>query len=300
MRTTTWQNIGVDVRGSSNVSDVLKRANLDYTVHKEQMMTPNGLIVPGRMATVATINGQDTVLGDVSDKYSICQNSEAFDFVDNISDELTFEKAGQTSSGMVYIIASLPELEVLDDLIKPYVILQNSHNGRYSLKSTITPLRIVCQNQFNYAFGHSENNISIIHSSNMMSKLNNAQILLSSVSDYMEAFNDNAIKLAGMKLSKRPEDIISQFFDMAIKGNESERVIRKIDENKQKLISIYDTDDNQNFKGTVWGMVNAYSDFVTHKEVKSTENADESKFLTVTFNPMVMNRFVDFVMSKAA
>ena len=134
----------------------------------------------------------------------------------------------------------------------------------------------------------------------MMSKLNNAQILLSSVSDYMEAFNDNAIKLAGMKLSKRPEDIISQFFDMAIKGNESERVIRKIDENKQKLISIYDADDNQNFKGTVWGMVNAYSDFVTHKEVKSTENADESKFLTVTFNPMVMNRFVDFVMSKAA
>ena len=47
-------------------------------------------------------------------------------------------------------------------------------------------------------------------------------------------------------------------------------------------------------------MVNAYSDFVTHKEVKSTENADESKFLTVTFNPMVMNRFVDCVMSKAA
>ena len=164
MRTATWQNIGVDVTGSSNVSDVLKRANLDYTVHKEQMMTPSGLIVPGRMATVATINGQDTVLGDVSDKYSICQNSEAFDFVDNISDELTFEKAGQTDSGMVYIIASLPELKVLDDLIKPYVILQNSHNGRYSLKATITPLRIVCQNQFNYAFGHSQNNISIIHS----------------------------------------------------------------------------------------------------------------------------------------
>ena len=300
MRTTTWNNIGVDVTGSKSISDVLTAAGLDYKVHTEPMITASGLIVPGRAATVAKIEGESRVLGDVSDKYTVCQNSEAFDFIDNISDNIRFEKAGQTASGMVYVIASLPQMTVLGDALTPYIILQNSHNGRYSLKTSIVPLRIVCQNQIAMAFKQSNNNIEIIHSSNMMSKLTAAQELLSGVADYMSVFNENANELAGIKLSKNPNDIIDQFFDLALKGNETDRVLNKIDEEKQKLIHIYNTEDNQNFKGTVWGLANAYSDYITHKDVKATEHAAESKFLTVTFNPNLMNKFVDFVLAKAA
>ncbi len=300
MRTSTWRNIGTDVTGSTSISEVLTTAGLDYKVHTEPMITASGIIVPNRVATVANINGEDRVLGDVSDRYTICQNSEAFDFIDSISDNIKFEKAGQTASGMIYVIASLPTMNILGDDLTPYVILQNSHNGRYSLKTSIVPLRLVCQNQMAMAFRNSNNSIEIIHSSNMMSKLTAAQELLSGVADYMDEFNRNANNLANIKLSKNPNDIIDQFFAMSLKGNETDRVLQKIDEEKQKLIHIYNAEDNQNFKGTVWGMANAYSDYITHKDVKATENAAESKFLTVTFNPMLMNKFVDFVSAKAA
>lgn len=298
-RLTTWSNLGTDVKDCGNINDVLIKSNLNYEVHTEKIKTSNGLIIPGRVATVANINGVDTVLGDVSDKYTICQNIDAFDFVDNISDELTFEKAGQTASGMVYIIAALPSVTVLDDEIKPYVILQNGHNGRYSFKTTIAPLRIVCQNQFNIAFKNSSNVISILHSSNMLNKMNSAEILLNSVANYMSEFNNNAIELATTKLSKSPEDIISEFFNFAKDDNVSKRVINKIEKDESAFINAYNAEDNQNFKGTVWGMTNAFSDFITHREVKNTKNASENKFMSVTFNPIAMANFINFVKSKS-
>ena len=43
--------------------------------------------------------------------------------------------------------------------------------------------------------------------------------------------------------------------------------------------------DNVNFKGTAWGIINAYADYITHKPVKNTKNADENKFEMVTFAP---------------
>ena len=299
VRTTTWTGIGTDVSGCSNVSDVLKKAQLDYTVSTEPILTQSGLLIPNHVATVADIAGTPTVLGHVSDKYQICLNADAFDFVDSISDKLTFEKAGQTASGMVYIIGKLPSIDVLGDEVQPYVILQNGHNGRYSLKTTICPLRIVCQNQFNFAFGQSNNTISILHSSQMMPKIENARILLSSVAKYMEQFRDNAEAMAAIKLSKNPNDIIDQFFDMALKGNESVKTIEKLEADKAQLIRIYNHEDNQNFKGTAWGMVNAYSDYITHKQNKNTANAVENKFLTVTFEPRLMQKFVDYVMNTS-
>lgn len=299
LRTTTWTNLGTNVADCNTVHDVLKKAQLDYTVSTEPIYTQSGLLIPRHVATVADIAGEPTVLGHVSDKYQICQNAEAFDFVDSISDKLTFEKAGQTQSGMVYIIGKLPSIDVLGDEVQPYVILQNSHNGRYSLKTTICPLRIVCQNQFNFAFGESNNTISILHSSQMIPKIENARILLSSVAKYMEQFKDNAESLASMKLTKNPNDIINAFFDMALKGNESVKTIEKLEMNKAKLINIYNNEDNQNFKGTAWGMVNAYSDYITHQQQKNTANAEENKFLTITFEPRFMQKFVDYVMSTS-
>lgn len=296
-RTNTWYSIGTDVKECNNIAEVLHTSGLDYTVEAETLTTDSGLIVPNRKATTALIDGERKYFGVVSDKYQICQNTDAFDFVDNISDDLIFEKAGMTQSGMVYIIARLPEVNVLGDSIQPHVIMQNSFNGRYNLRTTICPLRIVCQNQFNFAFKHSENNVTIIHSSQMVSKLQNAKRLLSGVAEYMSNFNDEAERLAGIQLGMSAEQIISKFFAQSLKGDESTKKIEKIEAQKAAILNAYNCEDNQNFKGTVWGLANAYSDYITHK---STESSDDSKFLTVTFDPHMMNKFMEFVTNRVA
>ena len=81
MRATTWTSIGTDVN-TNNISTVLKEAKLDYKVVTRPIMTKVGneeIIIPNRVATVK--EGTNEVLGIVSNKYQICQNEEAFDFV---------------------------------------------------------------------------------------------------------------------------------------------------------------------------------------------------------------------------
>ena len=299
MRTTTWANIGKDVSEAKSVDAVLHNAGLDFEVTTQPLVTESGMIVPNKVATVATVGDESKILGVVSKNYNICQNRDAFEFVDTISDELEFERAGMTHTGMVYVIAKLPTVDILGDPFTPYTILQNSFNGEYSLKATICPLRIVCQNQFSYAFGHSKNNVSILHSNNMINNMAQANELLKGTAADLSQFSSYAESYASMKLTTSPEDLIHKFFEQA-QNSMSQRADAKTEENSQLVLAAYNEDDNQNFKGTVWGLMNAFSDYTTHKPSASKRSTEDSKFLNVTFNPILFQNFVNFVQSEYA
>lgn len=301
-RTATWTNIGTSVLNAKNIDDVLREASLDYTVEKQKMQTENGLIIPGRVATIAKYeDGTERYLGDVSDRYEICQNRDAFSFVDEIHDDMKFLKAGETHNGMIYVIGQLPSIDVLGDEVTPHVILQNGHNGRFQMKSTIIPLRIVCQNQFNTAFKESPNTISIIHSQQLESKILMAKKLLSGAADYMEHFKSNAEMLAGVKCGREAcIKIIEDYFMQNLKAEEmSQHQIEKVQEKISRMKIAYNAEDNQNFNGTVYGLVNAFTDYNTHKEIRPSDKSEDSKFLTVTFNPLALSAFTQFALERA-
>lgn len=302
-RTATWTNIGTSVLNAKNIDDVLREASLDYTVEKQKMQTENGLIIPGRVATIAKYeDGTERYLGDVSDRYEICQNRDAFSFVDEIHDDMKFLKAGETHNGMIYVIGQLPSIDVLGDEVTPHVILQNGHNGRFQMKSTIIPLRVVCQNQFNTAFKESPNTISIIHSQQLESKILMAKKLLSGAADYMEHFKSNAEMLAGVKCGREAcIKIIEDYFMQNLKTEEmSQHQIDKVQEKISRMKIAYNAEDNQNFNGTVYGLVNAFTDYNTHKEIRPSDKSEDSKFLTVTFNPLALSAFTQFALERAA
>lgn len=302
-RQSTWTNIGTDVSKSKNILEVLHEANLDYTVEKQKMQTENGLIIPGRVATIAKYNdGSERYLGDVSDRYEICQNQDAFSFVDEIHDDVTFIKAGETHNGMIYVIGKLPSIDILGDEVTPHVILQNSHNGRFQMKSTIIPLRIVCQNQFNTAFKESPNTISIIHSQQLDSKILMAKKLLSGAADYMQHFKANAEMLANVKCGREAcIKIIEDYFKQNFKTEDmSKHQIEKVQANILRMKNAYNADDNKNFDGTVYGLVNAFTDYETHKEMRSSDKSEDNKFLAVTFNPIALSMFTQFALERAA
>lgn len=294
MRATTWSGIGTDVK-ANNITDVLRQSGLDYNVIKRPLMTKVGdqeILIPDRMATVNEKTNE--VFGIVSERYAICQNSEAFDFVDNV-DGVEFVKAGQTYTGMVYVIGKLPDMTVLGDTFTPYLIFQNGHNGRYTVKTTICPLRIVCQNQFNYAFRESPNTISIQHSSQYVQKLAEAEKLIQGTVDYMKTFQGTAEELAALKIGTDADvkQIINSFFTLA--ADADDRQILKVEQQRTGLLNAYKTDDNANFTGTAWGLINGFSDYITHKDVKNTKNKDDSKFMSVTLDPRLFMAFVNHV-----
>lgn len=293
MRTATWENIGTEVQNSRTLDEVLAEAKLDFEVVTQPIYYGNNILIPDKVATVRTDTNQ--LMGVVGKDYKLYQNKDAFDFVNYINEDVQFVKAGMTYTGMVYIIAKMPQTDILNDRFQPYVIFKNGFNGIYSLQATICPLRIVCANQFNVAFKESPNSISIRHSINMLSRMHDAQMVLESTANYMLNLKSESERYAMTKLSAYQVDgILNEVFELP--KNSTERKATNVMESREQFLNIYNNNDNQNFKGTAWGMINAYSDFVTHKEPgRKTENIDEATFMSVTFNPAVFKTFMDAI-----
>lgn len=295
-RINTWNKIGTDISEAANINEALQISGLNYQVEKSNIYLPNGYEIPGKYAT--KISGTDKVFGIVGDDYEIVQNSEAFSFVDGIIPEgLKFVKAGETKA-MNYIIAEMPERYILDDKFTPYIIFQNSHQGYCTVKAAICALRIVCQNQFTTAFKNAENAVSLRHSSSVHDKLVEAQQVLSFQSTYMDTFTKQAEEMALKKFSNyQVENILNQLFK--VPEDATMRKLNKIEENRDLFLTAYNADDNFNFRGTAWGLVNAFADYNTHRSVKNTETADINKFVDVTLEPRKMDRFISLVLNAA-
>ena len=285
MRTSTWENIGTKIK-ADNITEALQKADLDYTVTKAQIYTKEGLLIPDYVATVREDTGD--YLGVVSPNYGIVQNRDAFDFVNYIDEDIKFVKAGVTGTGMVYVIGKLPNTKILGDKFEPYAIFQNSHNGRYGVKSTICPLRVVCQNQFNYAFKHSANTVTVRHSKSVEDRLTDAREVLKGIYGYMGTLNEEAERLATIKVDTT---MLERYLEAAFKVDEEESRARTAQVfRRDEFMQAYNQDDNANFKGTAWGIVNALADFSTHKTpLRKTDSIAENTFLDVTFHPVMMN-----------
>ena len=293
MRETTWSRIGTDVSEATTLEEVLEKAKLNYNVIKAPIYTmQNGQLVEykDKVATVDAATGE--TFGIVSPRYEICQNESAFEFINSVTDDIEFVKAGTTHTGMIYIIAKMRNQNILGDDFTPYIIFQNSHNGEYTLKATISPLRIVCQNQFNIAFRESSNTVTIRHSSLLESRMDQGRALLGSTADYIRKFNEEAEVLAGIKIDyKKKKRLLDKMFTIDSETM-SERLIQNVEQNKARFIEAYDADDNQNFKGTAWGFLNAYSDYITHAPLSTRANAADNAFMNVSLLSNNMNNMV--------
>ena len=272
-------------------------AGLDYTVEKKEILLPNGTVIPEQFATVKA--GTDHVFGIVGNQYEIVQNADAFEFIDEIVPEgLQFVKADETKD-FIYIIASLPERYVLGDKFTPYVIFQNSHNGYSTLRAAICPLRMVCQNQFTIAFKNADTKISLRHSSSIYSKLETAKAVLQQSAAYMDTFEQEANLLANLKVDAPTQlKVLDEYFK--VPENASARTENTINERREIFVKALDANDNQNFKGTAWGMVNAFADYITHTQPKrNTETSAVNKFTSVTFDPKLMQKFTNILKVNA-
>ena len=298
MRESTWSAIGKDVQECKNMEQVLKASGLDYTVEKRPVfMQSFGLTggsfsaIRNRFATVRT--SDDHAYDVVSDKYEIIQNRDAFDFVNYMGDELTFAKAGETMNGMVYIIGKLPEVDILGDKFTPHVLFRNGFGGKTKITAAICPLRIVCQNHFNFAFRNAENTITIRHVANAESKLVEARETLRLCADYMTELNKMAEHFAGMKITDRQmERVVKYLFPIPEDTVINPMKRKSLEDNRAAFINAHKADDNANFRGTAWGLVNAYTDMITHKEpAGKRDDRFEGKFVNTTFkvsmNPII-------------
>ena len=296
MKQSTWSNVGTNVNGNS-VKEIILQAGLDYEVIKEPIYTGAGEMIPGQFVTRQ--KDEPVFFGTVENRYEIIQNADAFAFVDDmLPDGLVFEKAGQTEGGMVYIIASLENYDIFGDKMKPYIIFQNSHNGSIPMKAALTTLRMVCQNQFTVAFKEASNVVKVRHTANANQRMAEAQRIMNEAITYRSSVAQLAEELHSIKLNSISANrIAAELFPYT--ENDSKLRVERAEESRSELLSIYRYDDDlANHRNTGWGMLNAYSDFVTHAQPnRMTKNWEENKFVSVLNTNM--NNAIEIIESVA-
>ena len=298
-RVNTWTNIGKNIN-TTDFSELLELANLNYIVSTEDAFIKfnnEEIKVPNKKIAV---RDDGHIYGFVSENYNIIQNADAFDFINYIDEDIKFVKAGETYNGLVYIIGELPEVNVLGDKFIPHIIFQNSFNGGYSLATSICPLRIVCQNQFNIAFKESNSTFLIRHTKNADTKMKIAGDTLRNISHYMKIFNEKAELFASRKVTPT---LVEKFINHMFPENEAmtEKALNNLEEEKNKFLAAYNNEDNKNFKGTAWGLINGLTDYITHKEYKrKVENADEKRFIDTILVANNLNTQMDYLQSITA
>ena len=292
-RFVTWHGLGTPVEEAPTSADAIRLAGLDWNVESKPIFTDSGIEIPGYKANTRDIDG--SVLGIVSDRYRIVQNAEAFDFTDSLIGEgCKYETAGSLLDGRkIFLLARMPERDILGDQVDPYICFTNNHNGTGAIQVCMTPIRVVCQNTLNLALGQASRKWSTRHIGDMQSKLAEAKYTLQLANDYMDNLAVTADQLAHTKVTEEQVmKILDELFPVSTE--DSDRKKNNVAEVKDQFIKCLHADDILKFQNTGWGLVNAASDWMSHTAPRrASETYRERNFNKILDGHVILDSVFD-------
>ena len=289
-REKPWHGLGTLVVESPTSEDALHLAGLDWKVEQEEVRTQFNEIIPGYKANIR--NTDRKVLGVVTDRYKVIQNTEAFAFTDELLGEgVRYETAGALQDGRkIWLLAHLPQEYIIGgERISPYLVFSNTHDGSGSVKVAITPIRVVCNNTLNLALKTAERSFAMIHTGDIKEKMKDAKDTLFMAEKYMQELGKEFEELRKKKLL---DSEVESYIELLLPMDEdnSSQQIRNITKLRTDLRSrYYDAPDLSEVGKNAYRFINAVSDFATHGEpLRKTVNYSENIFgRTIEGNPLI-------------
>jgi phage/plasmid-like protein (TIGR03299 family) len=165
-----WHGLGVPVNNDLTPEEILKKADLNWTVEAMPLYAKVGkkhVLVPEKNALVRS--SDERVLTIISDDWKPVQNTEAFDFFKDFvkNGDMEMNTAGSLRDGnMVWALAKVKESFSLfkgKDVVESYLLFSNPHEYGKSIDIRFTPIRVVCNNTLT---------LSLSSKSDMMVRLN--------------------------------------------------------------------------------------------------------------------------------
>lgn len=299
-RTKAWEGLGTDVKEAANSADALKLAGLDWTVEQRPVYLGNEPTpIPNYKANVR--DKDNKVLGIVTDRYQIVQNTEAFSFTDSlIGGDVRYETAGSLKGGKrIWLLAKMPTAKVAGDDVDPYLCFTNTHDGSGSVKVCVTPVRIWCMNTLNLALRTAKRSWSMKHVGALELKLREARMTLELADRYMLALDEEAERLANVTVTdEKLEKILNEMFPL--KEDATERQKDTVKAAKDEIMIAYFMPDIAKFRGTAWGVVNAVADMVDHsKPQRNTQNYRENNWGRIMDGHHLLDMVTEKVMALA-
>lgn len=289
-REKPWHGLGTKVEEAPTSADALYLAGLDWKVVQEHIFTETGDTILGYRVNVR--DSDRKVLGVVSERYKIIQNSEAFAFTDTLlGSGVRYETAGSLQDGRrVWLLARLPrEYIIAGERISPYLVFSNSHDGSGAVKVALTPIRVVCNNTLNLALGTASRSWSMVHTGNIRDKIQEAKDTLFMVEEYMDSLGKEFERLRRQKITDgQIREYVEQLLPMEKNATPVQsKNIKNLREDM--MCRYYDAPDLQGIGNNAYRFINAVSDFATHsRPLRRTANYNENLFMrTMDGNPMI-------------
>jgi phage/plasmid-like protein (TIGR03299 family) len=307
-REKIWHGLGKEVGETLTSGEAIVAAGLDWRIEARDIHLPGDTApIAGYKANVRTgakmhdkdgnemfddagnpMFHADSVLAVVSDKYQIVQNREAFAFVDDLigGGDVRYDTAGSLRGGaVVWMLAKMPEKEILGDKVEPYLCFSNSHDGSSGIRICMTPVRVVCNNTLNIAISGATRSWTTRHVGKIDDRVAEARYTLRLADEYMDGFKTLAERYSAQAISeKQYQEIIEEIFPLPVEPDTKEdkrRVSNTRVSHTQYLWNLvlfcYNQPDIAKFRGTKYGVLNAVSDAVYHgKPLRVTENYREN------------------------
>ena len=289
VREKPWHGLGVIVEDAPSSKDALRLAGLDWRVVQKPLFTDSGL-VEGYKANIR--ESDDSVLGVVTDRYKVVQNTEAFAFTDNLLGEgVKYETAGSLQGGKkVWILARLPREYIMSgERITPYLVFSNTHDGSGAVKVAITPVRVVCNNTLNLALNTANRCFSMVHTGDIKGKIDEAKHTLFMADEYVKALGN---EFDNMREHRITDQQVEEYIEMLlpIDRKASSVTVRNIKKLREDMrMRYYDAPDLSQLGNNAYRFINAVSDFATHANpIRRSKNYNENLFMrTYEGNPMI-------------
>lgn len=271
-----WHKLGQVLQNPATAEEAIKEAGLDFIVEKKEMFIANGdglgSKVPNRFATVRKDTGD--VLGVVSDRYNVLQNTEGFQFFDSIvdKDEAIYHSAGVLGKGeRVWIMAKLPHHIVVKgiDATELYITLMLGHDGRTPVSSFFHANRIVCNNTLQMALGQAKNLVKFSHDANILANVKDAAQLMGITSQYKADMEGVFTTLSNTKVDKLYTDAFISALFPAIPAEVEEKMIRvpSYKVYRGQVLEAIEAGAGQDMpttQGTAFGLYNGVTFFLDH------------------------------------
>lgn len=296
-REKPWHGLGVSVQEAPTSKEALVLAGLDWKVVQEPILTENGAVIQGYK--VNRRDCDEKILGVVSNRYKVVQNDEAFEFTDALLGEgVTYETAGALAEGKrTWILAKLPHHYIISgDVVTPYMVFMNSHDGSGSIKVAMTPIRVVCQNTLNLALNTAKRCWSTNHIGNIQGKMDEARDTLKLASTYMVELGKGIEELQRKKLTdKQVMEYIETFFPVSAEMSDLQvKNMRSLQQDMKRRY--FDAPDLKDVGKNGYRFINAVSDFATHsKPLRETANYKENLFARIVDGNVLIDRAYEMV-----
>lgn len=268
-----WSTLGESVKGCFSVKEILEKVPaMGMQAEKRQLsVCINGVYqLVDAWGIFRTDN--DIMLGAVGKQYTVIQIADAFNFVDNLLENI--EGAHYDTAGLLYggeqffLSASIPYSiapdRAPDDKTECYLFFTSSHDGSLSATTKLTGLRPVCSNTISMILnskGHGT--LKVRHSAGGHERLNKAQRLISGITQNVETLKVKFDKLAGRKINEENSTrIMNRLFGKDWKDSTQKR------NQVENIAQLFDYNDGNAFPeigGSAYAMLQSITNYVDHE-----------------------------------